>query len=179
VGCVNAPWDQTEKITHGAEGSSGAHAFGYNHPIRQAVVVQRADMKRVSFKGVAIGNVVDIVASNIVMVPVMIYVLASAKTGSPPDHDAASVTEALKTSNVFLATSKILGGLCSVLGGYVSARIAKHDEVLNGTLSSILCIGFGIYTVVNGTSHLWPHLLYLLLSPALGALGCYLRSRIA
>ena len=64
-------------------------------------------MKRVSFKGVAIGNVVDIVASNIVMVPVMIYVLASAKTGSPPDHDAASVTEALKTSNVFLATSKI------------------------------------------------------------------------
>jgi hypothetical protein len=125
VGCVNAPWDQTEKITHGAEGSSGAHAFGYNHPIRQAVVVQRADMKRVSFKGVAIGNVVDIVASNIVMVPVMIYVLASAKTGSPPDHDAASVTEALKTSNVFLATSKILGGLCSVLGGYVSARIRR------------------------------------------------------
>ncbi len=134
-------------------------------------------MKRVSFKGVAIGNVLDIVASNLVMIPVLIYVLASAKTGSPPDHGAASVTEALKTSDVFLAASSIFGGLCSILGGYVSARIAKHDEVLNGTLSSILCIGFGIYTVVNGTSHLWLHLLYLLLSPALGALGGYLRSR--
>ncbi len=138
------------------------------------MVVQRADMKHVSFKGVAVGNVVDIAASNVVMVPVMIYVLASMKTGSPADHDAASVAAALKTSNVFLAASTMLGGLCSILGGYVSARIAKHDEVLNGALSSILCIGFGVYAVVNGTSRLWPHLLYLLLSPALGG---YLRSR--
>jgi hypothetical protein len=134
-------------------------------------------MKRVSFKGVAIGNVVDIVASNVVMVPVMIYLLASAKTGSPPDHGAASVTEALKTSNVFLAASSTLGGLCSILGGYVSARIAKRDELLNGTLSSIVCIGLGVYAVVNGTGQLWLHLLYLLLSPAFGALGGYLRSR--
>jgi hypothetical protein len=134
-------------------------------------------MKRVSFKGVAIGNVVDIVASNVVMVPVVIYLVASAKTGSPPDHGAGSATEALKTSNVFLAASTILGGLCSILGGYVSARIAKHDEVLNGALSSVLCIGFGVYGVVNGTSRLWLHLLYLPLSAALGALGGYLRSR--
>lgn len=134
-------------------------------------------MKRVSFKGVAIGNVVDIVATNVVMVPVMIYVLTTAKMGSPPDHGAGAVTEALKTSNVFLAASSILGGLCSILGGYVSARIAKHDEVLNGTLSSILCIGFGIYALINGTGHLWLHLLYLLLSPAFGALGGYLWSR--
>jgi len=134
-------------------------------------------MKRVSLKGVTIGNVVDIVASNVVMVPVMIYVLASAKTGSPPDLGAGSATEALKTSNVFLAASSILGGLCSILGGYVSARIAKHDEMLNGTLSSVLCIGFGVYGVVKGTGPLWLHLLYLPLSPALGALGGYLRSR--
>ena len=72
------------------------------------MVVQGTDMKRVSFKGVAIGNVVDIVASNVVMVPVMIYVLASVKTGSPPDHDAASIAAALKTSNIFLAASTIL-----------------------------------------------------------------------
>jgi hypothetical protein len=135
------------------------------------------DMKRVSFKGVAIGNVVDIVASNVVMVPVVIYILASAKTGSPLDHGAGSVTEVLKTSSFFLAASRILGVLCSILGGYVSARIAKHDEVLNGMLSSILCIGFGVYAVVNGTGQLWLHLLYVLLSPALGALGGYLRSR--
>ena len=38
-----------------------------------------------------------------------------------------------------------------MLGGYVSARIAARDEVLNGALASILCIGFGIYAVVKGT----------------------------
>jgi hypothetical protein len=134
-------------------------------------------MKRVSFKGVAIGNVADIAVTNVLTVPVIIYVLASAKTGSSPDHGAEAVMEALKTSSAFLAASSILGGLCSILGGYVSARIAKHDEVLNGMLSSILCIGFGIYAIVTGTDRLWLHFLYLLLSPALGALGGYLRLR--
>lgn len=142
------------------------------------MVVQSAEMTRVSFKGVAIGNVVDIVASNVVMVPVMMYVLAAAKTGSTHDG-AGSVTEILSTNNVFLTASSLLGGLCSILGGYVSARIAKHNEVLNGTLSSVLCIGLGIYAVVNGAGLLWLHLLYLLLSPALGAVGGYLRSRQA
>jgi hypothetical protein len=133
-------------------------------------------MKQISFKGVAIGNVVDILASNVVAIPVMIYFAASASTGSQPIAPE-SVTEMLRANNAFLAVSSLLGGLCSILGGYVSARIARHDEVLNGALSSILCIGFGIYAIVNGTSRLWLHLLYLILSPAFGALGGYLRSR--
>ena len=166
----------TKKRSRRAEGNGGSRGSGYNHAtIRQGFV--QTDMMRISFKGVAIGNVVDIVATNVVMVPVIIYVLASTKTGSPPDHGAGSVTAALKTSHVFLAASSILGGLCSILGGYVSARIAKHDEVLNGTLSSILCVGFGVYAVVKRTDPLWLHLLYLPLSLALGALGGYLRSR--
>jgi hypothetical protein len=138
---------------------------------------QQTQMKQVSFKGIAIGNIVDIVASNVVAIPVMIYVLASASVGSPPDHGAGSVTEILKTNTVFLAASSILGGLCSILGGYVSARIAKHDEVLNGALASILCVAIGVYAVVNGTGRLWLDVLYLPLSPALAALGGYLRSR--
>ncbi|WP_024517798.1 hypothetical protein [Bradyrhizobium sp. Tv2a-2] len=134
-------------------------------------------MKRISFKGVAIGNVVDIASTNIIMIPVMIYVLASAGTGSLSDHDAGSATSLLRGSAVFLTASSILGGLCSVLGGYVSARIAGREQLLNGALASILCVGFGIYAVVKGTGHLWLNLLDLPLSPALGALGGYLRSR--
>lgn len=134
-------------------------------------------MKQVSFKGVAIGNVVDVVSSNIVAIPVMIYVLASARTGSPSDNDAGPIKEILKASTLFLVASSVLGGLCSVLGGYVSAHIAKHDEVLNGALRSILCVGLGVYAVVSGTGRLWLDVLYLPLSPALAALGGYLRSR--
>jgi hypothetical protein len=133
-------------------------------------------MKRVSFKGVAIGNIVDIVSTNVVVLPVAVYVLF--KAGSPPDIAAGSAKEILKGSTLLVVSSSILGGLCSVLGGYVSARIAKHDEVLNGALSSILCVGSGVYTVINLSSAgpLWLHLAFLPLSPALGALGGYLRS---
>ena len=80
-----------------------------------------------------------------------------------------------------LVSYAILGGVCSVLGGYVSARIAKHDELLNGANSSILCVGGGTYAVISGSAadDLWMHLVCLPLSPALGALGGYLRSRQA
>ena len=136
-------------------------------------------MKRISLKGVAIGNIIDIVATNVVVLPVMIYIPVSAKTGSPADSGAGSATEILGRSTLLLVSSSILGGLCSVLGGYVSARIAKHDEVLNGGLSSILCVASGVYAVINVSpaAPLWLHLVYLPLSPALGALGGYLRSR--
>jgi hypothetical protein len=108
---------------------------------------------------------------------VAVYVLFRA--GSLPDIAAGSAEEILKGSTLLVVSSSILGGLCSVLGGYVSARIAKHDEVLNGALSSILCVGSGVYTVINLSSAgpLWLHLAFLPLSPALGALGGYLRSR--
>ena len=57
-----------------------------------------------------------------------------------------------------------------MLGGYVSARIAKHDELLNGALSSILCDGGGTYAVISGSAadDLWMHLVFLPLSPAWG-----------
>ena len=61
----------------------------------------------------------------------------------------------------------------------VSARIANHDELLNGALSSILCVGSGMYAVISGSAadDLWMHLVFLPLSPALGALGGFLRAQ--
>jgi hypothetical protein len=133
-------------------------------------------MERISLKGVVIGNITDIVATNLVVLPVMIYVLISAMSSGPA---ADSATEIVMASSVYRVSSSILGALCSVLGGYVSARIAKHDEVLNGALSAILCVGIGVYAVLSGSaaSHLGLHLVFLPLSPALGALGGYLSSR--
>ncbi|WP_441238716.1 hypothetical protein [Bradyrhizobium sp. 930_D9_N1_4] len=127
-------------------------------------------MHRVSPKGVAIGNITDIVATYVVMLPPMVYF--AIWSGLP-------VATIFKESTALYVSYVILGGACSVLGGYVSARIAGHDELLNGALSSILCIGGGIYAVIGGSAaeDLWMHLVFLPLSPALGALGGYLRSR--
>jgi len=134
-------------------------------------------MKRVSLKGVAIGSITDILSTNIVLFPVQIYILVS--SGLSPDQAAGSASQILKASTLFFASSCILGGLCSVLGGYVAARLAKHDELLNGGLSSILCVASGIYGVMSGSAaeRVGVHLVFLPLSVALGALGGYLRAR--
>jgi hypothetical protein len=134
-------------------------------------------MKRISLKGVAIGSFTDILSTNFVLFPVQIYILVS--SGFNPDNAAGSVAAILKASTFFFASSCILGGLCSVLGGYVAARIAKHDELLNGGLSSILCVASGVYSLMRGSAadHLWAHLAFLPLSVALGALGGVLRAR--
>ena len=129
-------------------------------------------MNRISLKGVVIGNIVDIVSTTIAVLPIMLYILISSR---PSGHTAESVTQVLMASSVFWVSSIILGALCSVLAGYVSARIAKHDEVLNGALSSILCVAGGVYSGLNGSAAL--NLALLPLGPVLGALGGYLNSR--
>jgi hypothetical protein len=115
------------------------------------------------------GNIADIVATHVVMLPLMIYFAVS--SGLPP-------AKILKESTVLYVSYVILGGVCSVLGGYVSARIARHDELLNGALSSMLCVSGGMYAVISGSAadDLWMHLVFLPLSPALGALGGFLRT---
>jgi hypothetical protein len=128
-------------------------------------------MKRISPKGVVIGNIVDIVSTNLAALPIMMYIVIS--TGSSGDLDAT--IQAVKESSVFTPASIVLGALCSVLAGYVSARIAKHDEVINGALSSILCVAIEVYTLLLGSTA--PHLVLLPLGPVLGALGGYLYSR--
>jgi hypothetical protein len=136
-------------------------------------------MKRISFKGVVIGNIADVVSTHIFLIPLMMYFLISSRGGLSSDHAAGSVTEILLGNTAFTVWSSILGGLGSALGGYVSARIAKHDEVLNGALSSVLSAGAVVYSVISGSAadHLWHYLVFLPLSPALAGLGGYLRSR--
>jgi hypothetical protein len=65
------------------------------------------------------------------------------------------------------------------LGGYISARIAKHDEILNGALAAWLCVGSGIYGMITqfSSGSRWEHLAALIFSPLLAALGGYLRLR--
>jgi hypothetical protein len=120
-------------------------------------------MMRISLKGVAIGNIADIVSSNIIGVLLAAYILISSAPSRLAD---GSATEVLMANSFFRVAVIILGALCSVLGGYVSARTAKHDDVLNGALSSVLCIGIGVYALLTESvaSHLGLHFALLPMS---------------
>jgi ABC-type Mn2+/Zn2+ transport system permease subunit len=97
----------------------------------------------------------------------------------PKDQIGARMTAALH-GNLPLYVGELLVGLaCSALGGYIAARIAKHDELLNGLLSSFLCVALGIYTMASGkdTNALWLQILLLVASPACALLGGALMRR--
>lgn len=134
-------------------------------------------MSKVSIKGVLIGGIVDILATNVAAIPLLVYAMTQMKTTDAPT--ASSIVSLLHADAPLWSIQLGVGLACSVLGGYVGARIARHDEVLNGALSSYLCILFGIYAAVSGktSTSLAEHGLYFAVSFAAAALGGFLARR--
>jgi hypothetical protein len=105
-------------------------------------------MGKVSLKGIFIGAIVDNVASAIVGIPLVLYVMMHM---DPTDaRPANAILSRVHADTALYSTQLTLGLACTILGGYVAARIAKHDEVLNGALSSFLCILLGVYSAASG-----------------------------
>ena len=42
----------------------------------------------------------------------------------------------------------LIGLFCSVFGGYLAGRLAKHEELVNGLLASFLCVGIAVYSSI-------------------------------
>lgn len=138
-------------------------------------------MKRISIKGVILGGITDICLTFILELPVAVYVifkfdLVHIQSNRLP----AATVEALEGHPTILVLQLIIGLLCSVLGGVVAGWIAGHDEVLNGGLSSFLCLAFTGYSIVRGTadSILWVQISLVPLGLAMGSLGGLLVRRM-
>ena len=109
-------------------------------------------------------------SSTIFAIPLLIYVPARFNV-----HGHAAVQ--LIFSDAWLYALVFATGLAgSALGGYVAATIARHDELLNGFLSCIVCTVIGIYSLVAGKS---PSVSAKILSfgtaPVFALLGGYFR----
>ena len=67
----------------------------------------------------------------------------------------------------------ILGSACSVLGGWVAARVAKRDAMLNGAFSAFGCLLLSAYGFFATPDVLpaWQFVALSFLAIALGALG--------
>jgi|RhiMetdeSRZDD1v2_1073273.scaffolds.fasta_scaffold1432961_1 hypothetical protein len=138
--------------------------------------------KKVSILGFVIGSVVDIIGTNIWGVFMTIYVMLSYNlfqtAASSPTELTAKVLNIFQTDPLIFSVNFIVGAMFSILGGYIGAYIAKHDELLNGALSSFLCVLSGIYGLFSGSHPVYLILLEILalvISPLLGMLGGYLR----
>lgn len=134
-------------------------------------------MNKVSLKGVVLGSITDIVGTNILTIPLIVYITATRHLDSIPEEQFSEVLlQTLKDDPLLYTTQLLIGSCCSILGGYIAARIAKHDEILNGALAAFLCVGSGLYALMFASSHapVWQHLAGFVASPALSAFGGYL-----
>lgn len=133
-------------------------------------------MRKISVKAVILAGILDIVLTNVLAFPVM--VAASIQTKSyllPKAQQTQALVDAFQTNSGIYAAGLLLGSLASVVAGYVAARIARRAPLLNGALSAWLCVASGLSAMWQPHSPLplWEHLLFLPLSPGLGALGGY------
>src|SRR2546425_2594959 len=126
-------------------------------------------MKQISFKGIVVGAIADIVGTNILAIPVvMIAALKVDLLHVAKEQQTRVLLNTIRATPSLHIAQLLVGSFCSVLGGYLAARIAKRTEVLNGALSAFLCVGLGIYAVATGrdTTGPWASALFFALSPA-------------
>lgn len=124
--------------------------------------------RRVSVAGVVIGGITCIFMSGVMGIPVFLYLEIK---------DSDSVASAVHSGGWFYWLQMAIGLGCSALGGYVAAWIAKHDEPLNGLLSSFLFAAMGLYSILLGKHNgsLLAQISLLAAASAFALLGGYLR----
>jgi hypothetical protein len=141
--------------------------------------------KKISILGFLIGSITDIVGTNIWALFMMIYVLMGYHLLQNVGTSSTELTNRLigifQTDPIISTLNFVVGALFSIIGGFISAWIAKHDELLNGALSSFLCVLSGLCGLFSASlqiSRILLALLGLILSPLLGMFGGYLRLRL-
>ncbi|HTS89909.1 MAG TPA: hypothetical protein VMG41_15550 [Gemmatimonadales bacterium] len=135
-------------------------------------------MDSISPIGVIVGGIVDMVATMILTLPVLVSVAADLHlAGVPPALRTQLLNDAMRSNVGVYGLLTLLGAAGSVIGGYVGAALAKRAEVLNGALTAYFCVGVSLWSILHGPQQmpLWIHWLLLPVSPALGALGGYWR----
>lgn len=135
---------------------------------------------RVSILGVLVGGVVDVGSSFLAGIPFALYFVSRLEPSQRVGPHASEALSAAMHANVLVYATELLTGLlCSALGGYISAAIAKRHERLNGMLSCYLCVGLGVIAVCFGLDKdpRWLQVLLFLASPALAFVGGDIRFR--
>ena len=102
-------------------------------------IKQSSEKSKISVNAILIGALADHIVSLLVGAISIIYLIV--KYRPPLTTETLPVTLNLFFSDpVLLTMSLILGGFADILGGYVAAKIAKQNYLLNAFLTSFLCV---------------------------------------
>jgi hypothetical protein len=124
----------------------------------------------ISVKGIIIGNLTLLLAG--VVIGVVLVVVYAAPYAL---EDFERLEESI-LSGIGMPGVLFLNGIAAVIAGYVAAWVAGKGELINGALSSILVIGYDIFTIVSLADEFVIYdVADLALAPLLGLLGGYVR----
>lgn len=130
--------------------------------------------RRSALGAIALGFGVDVVATTVVSIVVLIVAQASlAATGAPEDAVAA-----VGGSPGWLLVQMLAGLGCTALGGYVAARFANHAEYANAFAVGVASLVFGevMLIALSQDLPLWVRLTADLLVVPAAVLGGHLRA---
>lgn len=134
-------------------------------------------LSRISFKGVLIGALVDVIGTNIWAFFMIMYIVFAYNLTSFTEEALMSKFVQIGNENILLnILNMLIGGGFVVLGGYIASRIAKKYILLNATLASFLCVLFTIPAFFSSEAkgQLWLLVVTLFLNPILALLGGYI-----
>lgn len=135
-------------------------------------------MGRVSIKGVLLGILADIGAT-IVAGMILLPLFAGGSVSEQMSiEDVDEVMKQIVQNDWFLITNFVIGLSCSALGGYVAARVAKHEIYLNAGLVGAFGVLVGSLNL-SGDYPIWFNVGGLLLVIPAALLGAQLASRRA
>jgi hypothetical protein len=111
----------------------------------RAPVKDMTPVKPAPIKGLLIGLLIDIGGSIVLgFVILFVYLTYMAANGSPMDVASTEHLMAQFQESNLGIVSTLFGGLLSVLGGYVCARIAKQDTMRLGWIMAALSTFIGL-----------------------------------
>ena len=134
-------------------------------------------MKRFSVKAIMCGALVMVVLDLLTgVVSYMVFGGDALQPGATQDEIRA-VAEQVQQNDTYLLTALLLGTLTTMLGGYVTARLARQVPLLNACAFGVVGILVGVLLSGPGDSPVWFNAIgYLSIIPAAIA-GGYLGRR--
>jgi len=141
-------------------------------------------MKKISVKGFLLSVVAhfltDIALGLLFLAFILMYSVVSVIVLHAPHAQMLAEMKTAFHGDSPLHVAMLVVGLASMaVGGYVAARVAKHDELRNAGLSSFPWIAYKIYIIAAGKNSmsLWLQIILLLAAPALAIAGGELMRR--
>ncbi len=134
-------------------------------------------MKRFSVKAIALGALVMIALDLLTgVVSYMVFGGDALKPGATPE-EIQTMAELLQQNEGYLLTALVFGIATTVLGGYVTARLARQLPLLNACALGIVGVGLGLLLSGPADSPPWFDAIgYIAIVPA-AIFGGYLGRR--